>query len=154
MMNDGEHHGYEETTMTAKTQRRISFRHLSRTVTPAVVVVVLLGLGSPVGAATPSSAALNIAEYALATATHDRPVHVVTAADVSNAAGINTVNTKSLYVLINLSNVFGYSRLVLFFDEKPFADICVDFPTKLAVPLGSSPAPTRHRDSGRAAPVR
>ena len=120
--------------MTAKTQRRNSFRHLARTVTPAAVVVVLLGLASPLGAATPSSVALNIAEYALATATHDRPVHVVTAADVSNAAGINTVNTKSLYVLISLGDVFGYSRLVLFFDEKPFADICVDFPNKVGGP--------------------
>lgn len=112
--------------MTQKRQRSWP-RRVSRTLTPAVAIVVLLGLGSPVGASTPSSAALRIAEYALATATHDRPAHVVTAADVSNAAGINTVNTKSLYLLINLGDVFGYSRLVLFFEQKPFADICLNF---------------------------
>jgi hypothetical protein len=134
MMKDGEHHGHEETTMTEKMQRRFWLLHLSRTVTPAVVIVVLLGLASSAGAAPPSSVALNIAEYALASATHDRPAHVVTAADVSNAAGINTVNTTSLYVLINLDDVFGYSRLVLFFEEKPFADVCVNFPDTVGGP--------------------
>jgi hypothetical protein len=119
-----------------------------------VVIVVLLGLGTPADASTPSSIALSIAEYALATATHDRPAHVVTAADVSNAAGIDTVNTTSLYVLINLGDVFGYSRLVLFIDQKPFADICVDFPNTVGGPLGSSRAPTKHRDSGRAVRTR
>jgi hypothetical protein len=89
---------------------------------------MLLGLGSPVGASTPSSVALSIAEYALATATHDRPAHVVTAADVSNAVGINTVNTTNLIPLINLGDVFGYSRLVLLVDQKNFADICINFP--------------------------
>src|ERR1035437_372564 len=123
-----------ETTMTAKMQRRIWLRHFPRTVTPAVVIVVLLGLGTPADGSTPSSIALSIAEYALATATHDGPAHVVTAADVSNAAGINTVNTRSLYVLINLGDVFGYLRLVLFFDQKPFADICVDFPNTVGGP--------------------
>ena len=133
-MKDGEHHGHEETTMTEKMQRRFWLLHLSRTVTPAVVIVVLLGLASSAGAAPPSSVALNIAEYALASATHDQPAHVVTAADVSNAAGINTVNTTSLYVLINLDDVFGYSRLVLFFEEKPFADVCVNFPDTVGGP--------------------
>jgi flavin reductase (DIM6/NTAB) family NADH-FMN oxidoreductase RutF len=128
MMKDGGHHGDEETTMTAKIERRVPFRHLARTVTPTVVIVMLLGLGSPVGATTSSSVALSITEYALATATHDRPAHVVTAADITNATGINTVNTKNLYVLINLGDVFGYSRLVLFFDQKLFSDICVNFP--------------------------
>jgi hypothetical protein len=99
-----------------------------RVLTPALVVVLLLGIGSPVGAATPSSVALRIAEYAVATASHDRPAHVVTAADVSNAAGISTVNTADLEPLINLSDVYQYPRLVLFFEQKPFADICLDLP--------------------------
>jgi hypothetical protein len=72
--------------------------------------------------------ALGIAEYALATAAHDSPAHIVTAADVTNAAGINTVNTTGLELLINLNDVFGYSRLVLFFEPKTFADICLNLP--------------------------
>jgi hypothetical protein len=94
-----------------------------------VTVAVLLGLGSPVGASSSSSSvALRIADYAVATASHDIPARVVSAADVSNAAGINTVNTTNLFLLINVGDVFGYSRLVLFFDEKPFKDICLDLP--------------------------
>jgi flavin reductase (DIM6/NTAB) family NADH-FMN oxidoreductase RutF len=154
MMKDGGHHGDEETTMTAKIERRVPFRHLARTVTPTVVIVMLLGLGSPVGATTSSSVALSITEYALATATHDRPAHVVTAADITNATGINTVNTKNLYVLINLGDVFGYSRLVLFFDQKLFSDICVNFPNTVGGAPGIIACPTRRRDSGTAVPAR
>jgi hypothetical protein len=96
--------------------------------TPAVAFVVVLGVGSPVGASTSTSVAQRIAQYAVATASHDNPAHVVTAADVTNAAGIGTVNTSNLIVLINLDDVYGYSRLVLFFEQKPFADICLNLP--------------------------
>jgi len=114
--------------MTTQKQRRVWLRHVTRTLTPGVAIVMLLGLGSPVGASTPSSVVLSIAEYALATATHDGPAHVVTAADVSNAVGINTVNTENLILTINLGDVFGYSRLVLLIDQKTFANICINFP--------------------------
>jgi hypothetical protein len=92
---------------------------------------VLLGLASPAGAATPKSVALRIARYAVATASHDLPAHVVTASDVSNAEGIDTLNTAHLLVLINLNDVFGYPRLVLFFDQKPFSDICLNLPDRI-----------------------
>lgn len=112
-----------------KPQRRRSWpQWTSRTLIPAVAMVVLLGVGSPVGAATSSSVALRIAQYAVATATHDSPAHVVTAADVSNAASITTVNTTSLELLINLGDVFGFSRLVLFFGSKRYDDTCLNFP--------------------------
>ena len=117
--------------MTTPTERRSWTRHLFRLANPAVAIVVLFGLSSPAGASTPSSVALDIADYALATALHDRPSHVVTAADVSNAVAINSVNTKGLSLLINLGDVFGYSRLVLLFDQNPFADICITFPDSL-----------------------
>jgi hypothetical protein len=110
-----------------KLQRLARPRRVVNVVTPAVVLVVLLGIGSPAGASTSSSAALRIANYAVATATHDNPAHIVTAADVSNAAGINKVNTSSLELFINLGDVFGYSRLVLFFQPKSYADICLNF---------------------------
>ena len=115
-----------------KLQLRHSWTRISRTLVPAVTMVVLLGVGSPVGASSSSSSvALRIADYAVSTATHDIPAHVVTAADLSNAAGINTVNTTNLFLLINVGDVFGYSRLVLFFQEKPFADICLNLPDKV-----------------------
>jgi hypothetical protein len=114
---------------------------------------MLVSLGSSVGASTPTSVALSIAEYALATATHDTPAHVVSAADVTNAVGINTVNTKNLYVLINLGEVFGYSRLVLLFDQKTFADICINFPDTVggAPRIISCPRQARGLWSGHAA---
>ncbi len=113
-----------------KPHGRSIWQCLTRTVAPAATVMaLLLGVGSPVASASPSSSiAIRVADYAVATATHDKPAHVVTAADVSNAAGINTVNTANLVLLINVGDVFGFSRLVLFFQEKPFSDICLDLP--------------------------
>jgi hypothetical protein len=97
-------------------------------ITPVVALIVILGVASPVGASTAKSVAVRVAQYAVATADHDNPAHVVTAADVTNAASIETVNTSNLFVLINVGDVFGYSRLVLFFEQKPFADICLNLP--------------------------
>jgi hypothetical protein len=111
-----------------KPQRPMSqLQRVVSVVTPGAALVFLLGIGSPVGAST-SSTALSVARYAVATATHDHPAHVVTSADVANAASINTVNTSGLQVLINLGDVYGYSRLVLLFEPKTFADICLNFP--------------------------
>lgn len=121
-------------------------RRVSRTLFPAVTIAVLIGAGTPVGAATPSSVALRIARYAVATATDDRPAHVVRATDVSNAAGISVVNTMSLEPLINVGEVFEYPRLVLFFDQKTFADICVSMPEA----VGGAPnlVPCPHQAQG------
>ncbi|MGD0852341.1 MAG: hypothetical protein ABSA07_03170 [Acidimicrobiales bacterium] len=116
-------------------QRRRGPRSVARILIPATAIALLLSFGSPVGASTSSTVALHVAQYALGTATHARPAHVVTAADVSNAAGINTVNSTNLALLINLGDVFQYPRLVLFFDETTFADVCVNFP----VTLGGAP---------------
>lgn len=51
----------------------------------SAAAIVLLGIsGGSVEASSPSFA-LKMAMYAVATATHDQPAHVVNAADVSNA---------------------------------------------------------------------
>jgi hypothetical protein len=107
---------------------------------------MLLGLGSPVAAVTPPWVALSIAKYAVATATHDRPAHVVTAAEVSNAVGLTSVNTKNLSLLFNLGDVFGFSRVILLFDQKPFSDTCIDFPNT----VGGAPRviPCPHQAQG------
>ncbi len=95
---------------------------------PAMAIAVLLGVGSPASASPSSSVALRIAQYAVATATHDRPAHVVDSADITNAASINTVNTTNLEPVINVGGVFEYPRLVLFLDQKTFANICLTMP--------------------------
>ena len=131
---------------TRQSGRRVGPRRLQRWAAPAMVAATLLGTGSSVGAATTSVVALNIAKYAVATATHERPAHVVTAADVSNAVDLTSVNTKNLYVLINLDQVIGYSRLVLLFDQKRFSDTCINFPNT----VGGAPRiiPCPHRAQG------
>jgi hypothetical protein len=98
---------------------------------PSLVAILLCGFASPVGAAGVKSVALNIADYALATATHDKPAQVVSAADVTNAVSLSSVNTKNLLLLMNIGDVTGYSRVVLLFDQNPHSDTCVDFPSKV-----------------------
>jgi hypothetical protein len=92
---------------------------------------MFLGNASPVGADGVKSVALNIADYALATATHEKPAQIVDAADVTNAVSLTSVNTKNLLLLMNLDEVFGYIRVVLLFDQSSFSDTCIDFPNKV-----------------------
>jgi hypothetical protein len=122
-------------------RRRQFTRRLSLLLTSALTFAALLGVGQADGASNASSAALRIGEYAVATATHDNPSHVVTWADVSNAAGIPTVNTTNLALSINLGDLFGYARLVLFVDPTSFADICLNFPDTVGATSKVVPCP-------------
>jgi|GEM_PF-1375755 len=131
--------------MMTKLQRRRFWARIIRTLAPAVSIAVLVGVGSPVGASTSSIVALRIAKYAVATATRDNPSHVVTAADVSNSVGISTVNTSNLVLLINLGDVFGYSRLVLFFSSTTYADTCLNFPDTVGGAPKVIPCPRQAR---------
>lgn len=116
------------------TPRRARPLRVAYGLVPAFVLVALLGTASSAGAASSSTVALRIAQYAVDTASNDKPAHAVTAADLTNATGISTVNTKNLFLLINVNDVFGYSRLVLFFQEKPFSDICLNVPDAIGGP--------------------
>ena len=98
---------------------------------PALLAILLSGYANPVGAVGVKSVALNIADYALATATHDKPAQVVSAADVTNAVSLTSVNTKNLLLLMNIGDVTGYSRVVLLFDQNPYSDTCIEFPSKI-----------------------
>ncbi len=118
--------------MTAIPLRRRHKAHRTlRWITPLLVATSLLASASPLAAAGTKSVALSIADYAVATATHDRPAHVVTAADVTNAVGVTSVNTDHLFLLMNLDEVKGFSRDIILFDEKPSTDTCVNFPSKV-----------------------
>ncbi len=112
-------------SITADAARR------SPVVAALLSVAILLALASPVTAATPPSAALTIARYAVATASHDRPARVVTAADVTNAVGITSVNPHSLILVFNLNDVFGFARTILLVDEHTFANTCLDLPNAI-----------------------
>jgi hypothetical protein len=113
--------------------------------TSVFAVLLLLGLASPVDAATStaaSSAALSIAKYAVATASHDQPAQAVTAADVSNAVATTSVNMSGLALGFNIGELVGYSRVALFTDSSTYSHLCVDFPNSVgAVPTVTSCTP-------------
>ena len=128
--------------MTGKHLHRRLWRHYCPSLTTsALAVLLLLGLASPVHAATSaaaSSAALNIAKYAVATASHDQPARAVTAADVSNAVATTSVNTSRLSLGFNIGELVGYSRVALFIDSSTYSQLCVDFPNS----VGAAPTVT------------
>ena len=121
--------------------RRLRRRYFISFATSALAVPLLIGLASPVDAATSTaaaSAALSIAKYAAATASHDQPAQAVTAADVSNAVATTSVNTSGLALGFNIGELIGYSRVALFVDSSTFSHLCVDFPNS----VGATPTVT------------
>jgi hypothetical protein len=114
--------------MTSRQTRRRCGRGSRRMAATALALATLLGLGSPAAAATPSSVVLGYATYAVATATHDRPAHVVSAIDVRNAVSALSTFSSNLALFINLGDAFGCRRLVVFIDPTRFTDTCVNFP--------------------------
>jgi hypothetical protein len=92
-------------------------------------------LTSPLAGATSSSDVLAVADYAFSTANHARPPQIVTAADVANAVATASVNKAKLTLDINIGEVLGYPRLVLFMNGATYQQTCVDFPVK----VGQSP---------------
>lgn len=97
----------------------------------AVGLITTLGLGVPLASASSANVALNIAKYAVATATHDRPQHVASAADVSNAVNTTSSITTNLNLLFNLGDVMGYTRIIDLYDQLTYKNTCVYFPMKI-----------------------
>jgi len=119
----------------------IAFQHLgwvgsilrcsARLLALGTAVTVLLSLASPLANAAPPPEVLAVANYAVATATHDRPAHVVTAADVSNAlATFNHLNSQ-LALGYNLGNLLGVPRQIALYDSTSYAYTCVNFPNSI-----------------------
>jgi hypothetical protein len=129
--------------MTSRRAGRRDGRGARRLAAPALALAMLLGLGSPVAAATPSSVVLRYATYAVATATHDRPAHVVSAIDVSNAVSALSTISNNLALFINLGDVLGYRRLAVFIDQSTFTNICASFPDSLGGVARIIPCPLR-----------
>jgi hypothetical protein len=113
---------------------RIAHSVRARFLAFASVVLVALCLGATTIEAAPPPVVLKMARYAVATATHDHPSHVVTAADVSNAADTFNLDgetdnpTDGLSVLANLGELPGYPRTAALISSTTFEDICVNFP--------------------------
>jgi len=116
---------------------------------PVLAGVMLLNVGASIAGAAPSSMALNIAKYAVATAAHDRPAHAVTSEDIKNAVATTKVNTSHLGLSANLGDLLEYPRIATFVDSSTFATICVDFPGF----VGASPTVVSCTPQEKALPV-
>lgn len=122
-----------------RTTRQIRCRVI---MTLAAATVVLLGLDVGMVGASSSTFALKIGEYAVATASHDRPAHVVNAADVSNAFDtFSTPQTYHLGLVFNIDEVVGYPRFVEIVNTVTYKDTCLDFPDRIAANPTIVPCP-------------
>ncbi len=111
---------------------RSTFRDSSRLLFLATTATTLLSLASPLAEAASPPAALVMARYAVATATHDQPAHVVIAADVSNAVATFTTLNDQLILEYNLGNLLGTPRVVGWINSSTYAWTCVSFPNSIA----------------------
>jgi hypothetical protein len=90
-----------------------------------------LGLASPLAGAASPPEVLTVANYAVATAIHDRPAHVVTADDVSNALATFYQLNNQLTLGYNLGNLLGVPRQISLYDSSRYAFTCVNFPNSI-----------------------
>lgn len=98
----------------------------------AVSSAVILGPGRGFAASTsPASQALAIANYAEGTASHERPAHLVTAADVTNAVSALRSSATSIQATFNVGDLPGYESLAGFIDQTAYTQVCIQFPTRI-----------------------
>jgi hypothetical protein len=81
--------------------------------------------------AAPTSRALVVADYAVATASHERPSHVVNADDVFNAVATTRVNPTNLVLESDLGQIPDNPRLIVFLSPTLYRSTCVYFPNKI-----------------------
>ena len=98
----------------------------------AVSSAVILGPGRGFAASTsPASQALAIANYAEGTASHERPAHLVTAADVTNAISALRSSATSIQATFNVGDLPGYESLAGFIDQTTYTQVCIEFPPRI-----------------------
>jgi len=97
----------------------------------AVGALVLFNLSIPIADATSIPSALVIADYAVATASHERPAHAVNANDVSNAVATTRVNSTNLVLVSDLREIPQYPQLVVLLSSTLYKSTCVYFPNKV-----------------------
>jgi hypothetical protein len=108
---------------------------MPRLVVATVIPFVIASLAIPVVAAMSLPLPLELARYAIATASHDTRPHAVTASDVTNAANTFYINNdgatfaiKSFSLTANLGDLPGYARLIMLTNDLSFRSSCVDLP--------------------------
>ena len=111
---------------------RSTARNISRLLFLATAVITMLSLSSPLANASSFPSALVIAKYAVATATHDEPAHVVTAADVNNAVATLTTLKSTLILEYNVSNLLGVPWEAGWLNSSTYTWTCVRFPNSIA----------------------
>jgi hypothetical protein len=97
----------------------------------ALAVTAAPFLSGPAGTSPPSDAGvLVVADYAFVTADHSVPRHVVTAADLLNAAEAeaSSVETANLSLGANIGDIQAYPRLAIFMNSATYKQTCVNFP--------------------------
>lgn len=108
--------------------------HVVTRISPVLVAVsalVLVSFSTPIAGAAPTPSALVIADYAAATASHERPAHVVNADDVSNAVATTRVNSSNLVLVSDLGEILLYPRLIVLLSTTLYRSTCVFFPNKI-----------------------
>lgn len=106
-------------------------RFLSRLGLLAVASFTTLSLAIPLASASPTSYLLSAAKYAVETASYDRPAHVVTATDISNAFANPALVDSDPMLEANLGELPGHPRMILFISNTTYKFTCVDFPNKI-----------------------
>ena len=106
-------------------------RFLTRLALLGVATLTLMSLATPLAGATPASYALTAAKYAVETASHDRPAHVVTAADISNAFANPSLVNGSPMLEGNLGELPGQPRMIFLLSSTTYKFTCVYFPNKI-----------------------
>jgi hypothetical protein len=124
------------------TSMRFARHRQWRSIVASAAAIVLLGIsGGSVEASSPSFA-LKMAMYAVATATHDQPAHVVNAADVSNAFDtFSSLKTDQFSLVFNLGGVLEFPRLVDLISSITYKSTCIDFPDKIGARPTIAPCP-------------
>jgi hypothetical protein len=104
------------------------------------VVIAALCLAGSAAEAAPSLTVLAVARFAVSTAIHDQPSHVVNGADVSNAASTFYVNngrnqfpvqSGGLGLYANLGELPGFARVIYFISSTTFKSTCVNLPDSI-----------------------
>jgi hypothetical protein len=86
---------------------------------------------------------LAVANYAFVTATHSKPSHAVTPADLLNAVETEPLANTDLSLPVNIGDIFAFPRLALFLNSTTFTQTCVNFPTRVGQPPYEIKCPMR-----------
>ncbi len=115
--------------MVQKVSRRSI--HRTRLVLVSIALTATTVILSPTLSGAAGNPVLAIVDYAFVTATHSKPSHAVTAADLLDAAETEPIAKSNLSLQVNIGDIFAYPRLALFSNSTTYAQTCVNFPSEV-----------------------